>query len=569
MRCSHDGETTVGRNRHGCARRGMFGQRRRDAARRHRDGSGARGDRTGGQSDDRAARRSRRAARRPHPTSRNTGAVPIDEEIEPEIRPGVEQISLIGATPGADFVLVAGDEFDVPVSSGTADAYGSLVFRSLDAATDYRVGDEAVLTAPIDVLARDEHPDPAFYAEQRLTVVRTETTGFDYIETRDGTTLGAYIVLPGPVQDGPYPTVVEYSGYSPSNPEQGAGFATLFQSLGYAYVGVNMRGTGCSGGSFRFFEYAQSTDGYDVIETVAAQPWVAGNAVGMVGISYPGISQLFVAQTQPPSLRGDHPAVGQRRQLPGHPLPGRHPQHRLRGELDPGTRRLGDAVDRPRWSANRSRTGLDRRPDRDGRRRVRRESGGPAPESGPRRRDPSATSSTTPSSVTTSPRAVSSTGSRSRRFSQERGRTSRRGTGSRRCSTSSPGPIGSTRRSSTDCTPSRSGPAVLPRMLEFLEPLRRGAHTRPGAGARRGTDPGCGDLGNRRGRRDPRPVRRPRLLRRSCGVRGRADRSRCCSSREPPTVRLLGAPGPVQRTLRRVADPLGRVDDLAPRAPAR
>ena len=243
----------------------------------------------------------------PAPDESETGVVPIDEEIEPEIRPGVEQISLIGATPGADFVLVAGDEFDAPVSSGTSDAYGSLVFRSLDAATDYRVGDDAVLTAPIDVLARDEHPDPAFYAEQRLTVARTETTGFDYIETRDGTTLGAYIVLPGPVQDGPYPTVVEYSGYSPSNPEQGAGFATLFQSLGYAYVGVNMRGTGCSGGSFRFFEYAQSTDGYDVIETVAAQPWVAGNAVGMVGISYPGISQLFVAQTQPPSLRAITP----------------------------------------------------------------------------------------------------------------------------------------------------------------------------------------------------------------------------------------------------------------------
>ncbi len=109
-------------------------------------------------------------------------------------------------------------------------------------------------------------------------------------------------MLPGPVEDGPYPTVVEYSGYAPSDPGQGLGFPTLFTSLGYAYVGVNVRGTGCSGGSFRYFEYAQSTDGYDVIETVAAQPWVQGNDVGMVGISYPGISQLFVAQTRPPSL---------------------------------------------------------------------------------------------------------------------------------------------------------------------------------------------------------------------------------------------------------------------------
>ena len=74
-----------------------------------------------------------------------------------------------------------------------------------------------------------------------------------------------------------------------------------------------MRGSGCSGGSFDYFEPIQATDGYDVIEAIAAQPWVAGNTVGMVGVSYSGISQLYVAATQPPSLLGDHAA--QRRRL--------------------------------------------------------------------------------------------------------------------------------------------------------------------------------------------------------------------------------------------------------------
>ncbi|MCP4593165.1 MAG: CocE/NonD family hydrolase, partial [bacterium] len=72
--------------------------------------------------------------------------------------------------------------------------------------------------------------------------------------------------------------------------------------MGYASVGVNMRGTGCSGGAYDFFEPAQLTDGYDIIETVAAQPWVANGKVGMAGLSYPGITQLFVAWTHPPSL---------------------------------------------------------------------------------------------------------------------------------------------------------------------------------------------------------------------------------------------------------------------------
>src|ERR671922_2305722 len=72
--------------------------------------------------------------------------------------------------------------------------------------------------------------------------------------------------------------------------------------MGFTVVDVNMRGTGCSGGAFDFFETLQNLDGYDVVETVSRQPWVAHNKVGMLGISYGGISQLFTAQTRPPSL---------------------------------------------------------------------------------------------------------------------------------------------------------------------------------------------------------------------------------------------------------------------------
>ena len=43
----------------------------------------------------------------------------------------------------------------------------------------------------LDLLARDEHPDPAFYAEQRLP-----TEGLGYITTRDGTTLSVTVTEP-------------------------------------------------------------------------------------------------------------------------------------------------------------------------------------------------------------------------------------------------------------------------------------------------------------------------------------------------------------------------------------
>jgi len=67
-------------------------------------------------------------------------------------------------------------------------------------------------------------------------------------------------------------------------------------------VDVNMRGTGCSGGAFDYFEPLQSLDAYDVIQTIAHQPWVLHHKVGMLGVSYGGISQLFAAQTRPPAL---------------------------------------------------------------------------------------------------------------------------------------------------------------------------------------------------------------------------------------------------------------------------
>jgi len=215
--------------------------------------------------------------------------------------PGVQQIGVLGATPGDTLeVWQAGAK----VVDGTVDEQGALLFRNLTEGAGYTVrtadttSDELTVTSPTDV------PDPALYTEQQTLLPKE--SGFGYVVVRDGTTLSANVILPGPAADGPYPTVVEYSGYQPSDPDS-AQLAALYTAQGLAYVGVNMRGTGCSGGSYRFFETAQSVDGYDVIEAIAAQPWVMDHEVGMVGISYPGISQLFVAATQPPSLNSITP----------------------------------------------------------------------------------------------------------------------------------------------------------------------------------------------------------------------------------------------------------------------
>ncbi len=214
-----------------------------------------------------------------------------------QVSGSVEQVSVVGAQPGRPLRLL--DASGSVVARGTADAAGSFLFRDVRRGRGYTVRPGATPTTsspPVRVLGPDDHPDASFYEQQSLV------PGFQYLQTRDGTLLAANVVLPGPVEDGPYPTVVEYSGYDPANPDGTQAASRLAQTLGYATVGVNLRGTGCSGGSWHYFEPLQGLDGYDVVETVAAQPWVLHGNVGMVGISYSGITQLDVAETRPPHL---------------------------------------------------------------------------------------------------------------------------------------------------------------------------------------------------------------------------------------------------------------------------
>jgi predicted acyl esterase len=221
---------------------------------------------------------------------------------DPIVRPGPGQITVLGAPPGAGVRVLAGG--DAVVVEGAVDLAGSVLFRGV-APGPYTVEVENpgdMITNDVAVPGFADPPPQDFYDTQIID------PGYGYLTVRDGTTLSYNALLPGDAADGPFPTVVEYSAYNPSDPSgSGPGLASLVTALGYAWVGVNMRGSGCSGGSFDYFEPIQATDGYDAVEAIAAQPWVAGNTVGMVGVSYPGISQLYVAATQPPSLEAITP----------------------------------------------------------------------------------------------------------------------------------------------------------------------------------------------------------------------------------------------------------------------
>jgi len=188
-------------------------------------------------------------------------------------------------------------------SSGKAGPASTSTSTAASATTSTSLAEPASGAAASSTSATPTTPAPSTTAAPAAadTSQRLTAPGFGYLTVRDGVTLSINVKLPGTVDNGPYPTVVEYSGYDPSNPDNTIN-AQMFNAFGYAYVGINMRGTGCSGGAFSFFGADQLNDGYDAVEIVAAQPWVKHHHVGLVGISYSGISQLFVASTRPPHL---------------------------------------------------------------------------------------------------------------------------------------------------------------------------------------------------------------------------------------------------------------------------
>lgn len=217
----------------------------------------------------------------------------------------VEQVYVTGLAPNAQLSLLAAD--GETVSTQTADALGGALFRKVTPGKRYRVrlstGEES---GPITV-----HTQAAAPWNRSIYKQSIPDSGYTYLTTRDGTKLAIDVHPPtfaSTKHKGTYPTLIEYSGYgyaNPAGPE--SGLAAVANAMGFAVVDVNMRGTGCSGGAFDYFEPLENLDAYDVIQVISHQPWVFHHKVGMFGISYGGISQLFAAQLRPPGLEAIAP----------------------------------------------------------------------------------------------------------------------------------------------------------------------------------------------------------------------------------------------------------------------
>lgn len=129
------------------------------------------------------------------------------------------------------------------------------------------------------------------------------------ITARDGTQLSAAVYKPD--GGGPFPTLFAASPYRfdnnilPASPQflwRETGPIEFYVDRGYAYVHLDVRGSGRSNGKFDFLGLNDQTDLYDSIEFVSKQSWSSGK-VGSIGQSYYCMLQWWMGIMNPPSLK--------------------------------------------------------------------------------------------------------------------------------------------------------------------------------------------------------------------------------------------------------------------------
>ena len=148
--------------------------------------------------------------------------------------------------------------------------------------------------------APGQAPQAGKYSSADYAVIEARN---ERVEMRDGARLVVDVFRPD--AEGRFPAVLCQTPY---NKNGLATRAKWFAERGYVVVNSDSRGRFESEGEWDPFTPEHKTDGYDLVEWIARQPWSNGR-VGTYGLSYMGWTQWWTATQAPPSLRCIVPEV--------------------------------------------------------------------------------------------------------------------------------------------------------------------------------------------------------------------------------------------------------------------
>jgi predicted acyl esterase len=127
-----------------------------------------------------------------------------------------------------------------------------------------------------------------------------------YITMRDGVRIAADLTLPKKLEkDARIPAVLVQTRYwrAQAMSDSPGRTAEFLVSHGYAYIIIDVRGTGASFGTWPYpWSEAEVKDGADVVDWIISQPWSNG-AVGTFGTSYLGSTAEFLITNKHPAVK--------------------------------------------------------------------------------------------------------------------------------------------------------------------------------------------------------------------------------------------------------------------------
>jgi putative CocE/NonD family hydrolase len=166
----------------------------------------------------------------------------------------------------------------------------------------------------------DAMPVAAAYARSRPPVHDAIVRSSHYVTMRDGVRIALDLYLPAG-HTGALPTMLRqtryFRGYDPSWLGRWLGEDRLdpanprlrryFVTRGYAWVDVDVRGSGASGGIWHSpWSPLEVRDGAEIVDWIIAQPWSSGR-VGTTGNSYDGTAAELLVTTGHPAVRAVAP----------------------------------------------------------------------------------------------------------------------------------------------------------------------------------------------------------------------------------------------------------------------
>ena len=160
--------------------------------------------------------------------------------------------------------------------------------------------------------------DRAWWDSNSLTPARYKIErSARYLTMRDGVKLAADIYLPlGRTSEERFPTILTQTRYHRSTKlafpftllaDDEPSIVRRFVERGYAWVAIDVRGTGASFGSNPYpWSPAEYQDGGEVVDWIVKQPWSDGK-VGATGVSYDGTAAEFLLAIANPAVKAIAP----------------------------------------------------------------------------------------------------------------------------------------------------------------------------------------------------------------------------------------------------------------------